>query len=174
TVATANFGASSAIGNYQIQRLLGVGGMGFVFLAYDPVRHRRVALKVIQGIEDAEASRARLLREARSAAALNHPNICVVHEVGDAQGTPFIAMEYVEGASLRARVDAGPLPIAEAVGYGLQASDALAHAHAHHVVHRDFKAANAIVSESGWLKIVDFGLARRADPLLLEATTMAS
>jgi len=174
TVATANFGASSAIGNYQIQRLLGVGGMGFVFLAYDPVLHRRVALKVIQGIEDAEASRARLLREARSAAALSHPNICVIHEVGDAQGTPFIAMEYVEGSSLRDRIDAGPLTMDDAVRYGTQAADALAHAHEHGVIHRDFKAANAIISESGWLKVVDFGLARRTDASMIETTTMTS
>jgi hypothetical protein len=111
TVPTANFSAPSTIGNYRIERLLGVGGIGFVFLAYDPVLHRRIALKVIHGIEDAEASRVRLLREARSAAALNHPNICVIHEVGDAQGTPFIAMEYVEGPSLRERIDAGKLPI---------------------------------------------------------------
>jgi serine/threonine protein kinase len=136
--------------------------------------HRRVALKVIQGIEDAEASRARLLREARSAAALSHPNICVIHEVGDAQGTPFIAMEYVEGSSLRDRIDAGPLTMDDAVRYGTQAADALAHAHEHGVIHRDFKAANAIISESGWLKVVDFGLARRTDASMIETTTMTS
>src|SRR5258705_1466238 len=85
TVPTANFSASSTIGNYRIERLLGAGGIGCVFLAYDPVLHRRVALKVIHDVEGADASRARLLREARSAAALNHPSICVVPEVSEAQ-----------------------------------------------------------------------------------------
>jgi tRNA A-37 threonylcarbamoyl transferase component Bud32/tetratricopeptide (TPR) repeat protein/TolB-like protein len=173
TVPTANFSASSTIGSYRIERLLGVGGIGSVFLAYDPVLHRRVALKVIHDVEDAEASRARLLREARNAAALNHPNICVIHEVNEAQGTPFIAMEYVEGVSLRDRIDAGMVSLEDALRYGIQAADALAHAHDHSVVHRDFKAANAIVTDNGWLKVVDFGLARRADAPMLE-TTMVS
>ena len=174
TVPPPNFAAPLTIGNYRIERLLGVGGIGSVFLAYDSILRRRVALKVIHGIEDAEASRERLLREARSAAALNHPNICVIHEVGDAQGTPFIAMEFVEGVSLRERIDAGRLSIDEAVRFGLHAANALAHAHEHGVIHRDFKAANAIVTEGGWLKVVDFGLARRSDGSMLETTTMAS
>jgi tRNA A-37 threonylcarbamoyl transferase component Bud32/tetratricopeptide (TPR) repeat protein/TolB-like protein len=173
-VPTTNFAGPSTIGHYRVERLLGIGGIGSVFLAYDPVLHRRVAVKVLHGIEDVEASRVRLLREARSAAALNHPNICVIHEVGDAEGTPFIAMEYVEGSSLRERIDAGRLSIDEAIRFGLHAADALAHAHEHGVIHRDFKAANAIVTENGWLKVVDFGLARRSDASMLETTTMAS
>src|SRR5687768_12682917 len=114
--------------------------MGAVFLAYDTTLRRQVALKLVDGPDDAETSRARLLREARSAAALNHPNICTIHEVGAADGTAFIAMEYVEGRSLRDRLDAGPLRIEEAVRYGVQAADALAYAHERGVVHRDFKA----------------------------------
>jgi TolB-like protein len=148
--------------------------MGAVFLAYDTRLHRHVALKVLDhDVADATSS-ARLLREARNAAALNHPHICTIHEVGEADGTAFIAMEFVEGRSLRERVDEGALPMSESVRFGIQAADALAYAHEHGVVHRDFKAANAIVGDSGWLKVVDFGLARRDDPRMSDATTMAS
>jgi serine/threonine protein kinase len=114
------------------------------------------------------------LREARSAGALNHPNICTIHEVGEANGAAFIAMEYVEGRSLRDRIDEGALPLDEVLHYGIQASDALGYAHDHGVIHRDFKAANVMVQPSGRLKIVDFGLARRDDALMADATTMAS
>src|SRR5438094_3154057 len=145
-------------GSYEITASLGRGGMGAVFLAYDTTLHRRVALKVLTGPVDEETSRSQLLREARNTAALNHPNICTVHEVGAAGGTAFIAMEYVEGRSLRDRLDEGRLPPEEAVRYGLQAADALAYAHDHGVVHRDFKAGNVIVGADGRLKVVDFGL----------------
>jgi serine/threonine protein kinase/tetratricopeptide (TPR) repeat protein len=162
------------VGTHRLERLLGRGGMGAVFLAYDSRLHRHVALKVLDhDAADATAS-ARLLREARNAAALNHPHICTIHEVGEADGTAFIAMEFVEGRSLRERVDEGALSMSETVRLGIQAADALAYAHQHGVVHRDFKAANAIVGENGRLKVVDFGLARRDDPPLSDATTMAS
>jgi TolB-like protein/tetratricopeptide (TPR) repeat protein/predicted Ser/Thr protein kinase len=164
----------SMLGSYRVERLLGLGGMGAVYLAYDTTLHRQVALKVIGGEGDEEASRARLLREARNAAALNHPNICTIHEVGLADGTAYIAMEYVDGASLRDRIDSGGVSIDEALRCGIQAADALAYAHQCGVVHRDFKAANIIVGSGGRLKIVDFGLARRIDALLTGATTMAT
>jgi serine/threonine protein kinase/Tfp pilus assembly protein PilF len=162
------------LGAHRLDRLLGRGGMGAVFLAYDTTLRRQVALKVIEGSTDIESSRARLLREARNAAALNHPNICAVHEVGEANGAAFIAMEHVDGRSLRARLDEGALPVAEAVGLGLQAADALAYAHEHGVVHRDFKAANVIVTPTGLLKVVDFGIAIRADSLMAAGTTAPS
>jgi eukaryotic-like serine/threonine-protein kinase len=162
------------IGPYEIVALLGRGGMGSVFLAYDTNLHRRVALKVLTESGDDELSRAHLLREARNAAALSHPNICVVHEVNAAGGTAFISMEYVEGRSLRDRLDEGALSLDETADYGRQAADALAYAHDHGVVHRDFKAGNAIVTSDGRLKIVDFGLARRGDAMISRATTMAS
>jgi serine/threonine protein kinase/tetratricopeptide (TPR) repeat protein len=161
-------------GRYRIERLLGSGGMGRVFLAYDPTLHRHVAVKTLEREADDATHRNRLLREARSAAALNHPNICTIHEVGDANGSAFIAMEYVEGRSLRDRLDEGALPLNEFLYYGTQASDALAYAHDHGVVHRDFKAANVMVMASGRLKIVDFGLARRDDALMTDATTQSS
>jgi len=166
--------ARTTLGSYRIERLLGRGGMGVVYLAYDTILHRQVALKVVSGDANGEASRTRLLREARNAAALNHPNICTIHEVSDANGTAFIAMEYVEGRSLRDRLDEGAVPLEDAFRYGMQAADALSYAHEHGVIHRDFKAANAIVTEGGWLKIVDFGLARRVDARMADATTMAS
>ena len=143
-------------------------------LAYDTTLHRQVALKVLTGLTDSETSHDRLLREARSAAALNHPSICTIHEVGDANGSAFIAMEYVEGRSLAHQLEEGPLPVEETLQYGIQAADALAYAHDRGVIHRDFKAANAIVTHAGRLKIVDFGLARRRDAAMAEATTAAS
>jgi Tol biopolymer transport system component/predicted Ser/Thr protein kinase len=162
------------LGSYRIERLLGRGGMGSVFLAYDMTLHRHVALKVIEGLADGDAARSRLLREARTAAALSHPNICMIHEVREANGSAFIAMEYVEGRSLRDRLDEGALPFDEALRCGIQAADALSYAHDHGVIHRDLKAANVIVTTSGMLKIVDFGLARRDDAIVDEATTMES
>ncbi len=162
------------LGTYRIERLLGRGGMVAVFLAYDMTLHRQVAIKILDGHTDNATSGARLLREARNAAALSHPNICMVHEVGDDGGTPFVALEYVEGRPLRERIDEGALPLDEAVRFGLQAAEALAYAHDHGVVHRDFKAANVIVTAAGRLKIVDFGLARRATPLVASAATLSS
>ena len=124
---------------------------------------------------DSETSRSRLLREARNAAALNHPNVCTIHEVGHESGTAFIAMEYVEGRSLRERIDeAGALPQADVLRYGIHTADALGYAHEHGVVHRDLKAANVMISTGGGLKVVDFGLSRRDDALMTDATTQAS
>src|SRR5262245_59975706 len=132
------------LGGYRIERLLGRGGMGAVFLAHDTTLVRPVAVKVVGGEGDDESSRERLVREARSAAALNHPNICTIYEVGAASGTAFIAMEYVDGRSLRDWLDDGQLAMDDVIRCATQAADALAYAHDHGVVHRDFKAANII------------------------------
>jgi serine/threonine protein kinase/tetratricopeptide (TPR) repeat protein len=148
--------------------------MGVVFLAHDATLHRQVALKLLESPPDDVTARTRLLREARSAAALNHPSICTVYEVAESDGCAFIAMEYVDGRPLSDRLSEAPLPVHEALRYGIEAADALAYAHDHGVVHRDLKAANAIVTTTGRLKLVDFGLARREDALLADATTMAS
>jgi eukaryotic-like serine/threonine-protein kinase len=172
--ANRGFAPGMTLGTHRLERLLGRGGMGAVFLAYDTRLHRQVALKVIDSDQADATSSARLLGEARNAAALNHPHICTIYEVGEAGGTAFIAMEYVGGRSLRELVDEGALPVGEAVRLGIQAADALAYAHEHGVVHRDFKAANAIVGENSWLKVVDFGLARRDEARGAEATTLAS
>jgi len=165
------FAPGTLLGTHRLDRLLGRGGMGAVFLAYDTRLHRQVAVKVIDSAAGDVISSARLLREARNAAALNHPHICTIHEVGESGPTAFIAMEYVRGRSLREWVDEDALPVDEAVRLGIQAATALAYAHEHGVIHRDFKAANVIVGEDGWLKVVDFGLARRDDAWLADATT---
>ncbi len=121
------------LGSYRIERLLGRGGMGAVFLAHDTTLHRQVAVKVVGGDANDEASRDRLLREARSAAALNHPAICTIYEIGATEGTAFIAMEYVSGRSLHDLQGDGRLPVDEALALGIQAADALAYAHDHGV-----------------------------------------
>jgi serine/threonine protein kinase/tetratricopeptide (TPR) repeat protein len=164
----------ATLGSYRIDRQLGRGGMGTVFLAYDSTLRRPVALKVLGEGADDDTARNRLLHEARNAAALNHPNICTIHEVGHADGKTFIAMEYVDGRSLRDHIDGGALPLPDVLRFGIQAADALDYAHRHGVVHRDFKAANAMVATDGRLKIVDFGLAHRGDALMTEATTVGS
>jgi TolB-like protein/Tfp pilus assembly protein PilF/predicted Ser/Thr protein kinase len=169
-----NVAPGVTLGTHRLERLLGRGGMGAVFLAYDTRLHRQVAIKVLEGRTDDATSRGQLLREARNVAALNHPHICTIHEVGEADGTAFIAMEYVAGRPLRDRIDEGALPIGDVSRLGAQAADALAYAHDHGVIHRDFKAANAILDESGRLKVVDFGLARRDEAGLTDATTLAS
>jgi len=173
-IARDGLAPGMTLGSYRIERLLGRGGMGAVYLAFDTTLYRQVALKVTTDSTGSETSRTRLLHEARNAAALNHPHICAIYDVGEAIGSAFIAMEYVEGRTLRDRLNHGALPLDEVVRYGTQAADALAYAHARGVVHRDFKAANVIVNEAGQLKVVDFGLARRRDEAMVGATTMAS
>ena len=164
----------AALGNYRIDRTLGRGGMGAVCLGYDTALHRQVALKILIGPAGGETPRRLLVREARNAAGLSHPNICTIYEVGEADGLAFIAMEYLEGHSLGERIDAGTLSVDEAIDFGRHAADALAYAHRRGVVHRDLKAANVIVNDDGRLKIVDFGLARRYDASIDAATTQAT
>lgn len=161
------------LGHYRVQEKLGEGGMGVVYRAHDEQLHRDVALKVLPaGTFRDGAARARLLREARAAAALNHPSICTIHEVGEADDQAYIAMELVEGQPLSVRVAAGALPTAEVLRYGLQLAEALAHAHERGMVHRDLKCGNVLITPEGRAKVLDFGLATsstRED--LAEATT---
>jgi TolB-like protein len=147
---------------YRIVSSLGAGGMGEVYHARDEHLDRDVAIKLLpaEDLDDATA-RARLLREARAAAALNHPNVCTIFEVGEADGHAYIAMELVEGRTLAAMLAAGPLPVDQALHYTRQLADALAHAHDRGVVHRDLKSANVIVTPDGRVKVLDFGLAKR-------------
>jgi Tol biopolymer transport system component/predicted Ser/Thr protein kinase len=138
--------------------------MGEVYRARDPRLEREVALKVLPAdtLHDPSA-RARLLREARLAATLNHPNICTVYDVGEADGHVFIAMELVEGRPLSEWIAArgGGLPTENVVRYGAQIAAALAHAHERHVIHRDLKSSNVVITTDGRVKVLDFGLARR-------------
>jgi len=154
--------AGTRLGTYEILNAIGAGGMGEVYRAHDDQLHRIVAIKVLPtATTDDPAARGRLVREARAAAALNHPHICTVHQVGEADGQTFIAMELVEGATLSARLADGPLPPEQVVRYGIQLADALAHAHERGIVHRDLKCANVIVTPEGRIKVLDFGLAKR-------------
>jgi len=151
------------IGRYEILGLIGAGGMGEVYRARDTTLDRIVALKLISEklLADPLAIR-RFQREARSASALNHPHICTIYDVGDWDGRPFIAMEYLEGASLRRRLDAGPLKLVELVRFAIDIAEALEAAHAQEIVHRDIKPANLFVTRQADVKILDFGLAKRA------------
>jgi serine/threonine-protein kinase len=145
---------------YRIDAKLGEGGMGVVWRAHDPRLGRDVALKVLPDARVGdESSRARLLREARAAAALSHPNILTVFDVGEAGGHVFIAMEYVPGRPLSEIIGSTGVPVAEAVRLGVQISAALGHAHERGIIHRDIKPSNVLVTPSGDAKVLDFGLA---------------
>jgi eukaryotic-like serine/threonine-protein kinase len=163
------------LGPYEILSAIGAGGMGEVYRARDTRLERDVALKVLPATALAdETARARLVREARLASKLNHPHICTIYDVGEADLHTFIAMELVEGESLSDRVARGALPIDEVVAYGQQMAGALAHAHAKGVVHRDFKSANVVVTSEGQVKVLDFGLAKRlAADGLADGTTLS-
>lgn len=162
--------SGTCLGSFEIIERLGAGGMGEVYRAHDTRLQRDVAIKILQLGETADgATRKRLLREARAAAGLNHPFICTIHEVGEADGLAYIAMEYVDGRSLGAVIGGGSLSMVDALRVGRQLADGLAHAHDRGIVHGDLKPANVIVAHGGCLKLLDFGLSRRVDP---NASTM--
>ena len=163
------------VGPYEVLGPLGAGGMGVVYRAHDSRLQRDVALKFLHGQDgDDDAARARLLREARAASALNHPNICAVYDVGEADGRPYIAMELVEGRSINADARADELDTASLVRRIKEVVDALAHAHARGVIHRDLKSANILSDKTGRLKVLDFGLAQRLSPQALEEATRSA
>jgi len=149
--------------HYRLIGKIGEGGMGVVWSAEDTRLHRQVALKFVadEKAADPEAV-ARHLREARAASALNHPNICSIHDIGEWHGAPFIVMELLEGRSLQSRIESGPTALGEAIEIAIQIAGALAAAHARGIVHRDVKPANIVVAASGQAKILDFGLAKLA------------
>jgi eukaryotic-like serine/threonine-protein kinase len=152
----------SDLGGYQIIALIGQGGMGVVYRAYDPSLHRFVALKLLREQDAGEvARRRRLLREARSASALNHPHICTIHEVGEADGEAFMVMELIEGRPLRDLIASDELPLQIAVKYAIEVADAMAHAHDRRILHRDLKTSNVMITADGRVKVLDFGLAQR-------------
>lgn len=160
------------LGHYRIVSKLGQGGMGVVYRARDQVLQRDVALKFIGESLAAEA-RQYLLREARAASALNHPNICTVHEIGEAEGQFYIVMELIEGKPLNSVIAYGGIPYESVFRYGVQIAAALAHAHARNVVHRDLKSANLILTPEGLVKVLDFGLAQRAAASPLDDVTQS-
>ena len=152
----------SRLGSYVIEARLGAGGMGEVYLAHDDRLDRKVALKLLDPVIAGDAgARARFLREARLASSLDHPNVCTIHEVGEADGRAFMAMQYVEGRRLDEVTGGRPLPPSEMLPLALQVADALAAAHEKGIVHRDLKTANVIVTARGQAKVLDFGIAKR-------------
>jgi serine/threonine protein kinase/tetratricopeptide (TPR) repeat protein len=152
------------VAHYRILEKIGEGGMGVVFRARDERLNRDVALKFLPAELDKDAAaRSLLVREARTASALNHPNICTIHDVGEDDGRTYIVMEFVRGRPLEEIAREGPMPTEAIIRYGEQIADALAHAHQHGVVHRDLKSANILVTAEGRVKILDFGLARHLE-----------
>src|SRR5580704_14684469 len=168
------------LNHYRVMKRLGSGGMGEVFLAEDTRLHRKVALKVLLPEVAADPDRmARFLQEARLASALSHPNAAHIYEIGEADGSHYLAMEYIEGETLEARLsgvphadatleksaapgaaEGKPLPVLETISIGAQVADALDAAHAKSVIHRDIKPANLMVGARGHVTVLDFGLAK--------------
>jgi len=149
------------IGHYKIRSAIGAGGMGEIYLAQDTRLERRVALKILPEKFTADSDRLnRFVREAKSASALNHPNIITIYEIGEIDGTNFIATEFIEGETLRDRLMGGKMPLDELLSIAVQTSEALAAAHAAGIIHRDIKPENIMIRRDGYVKVLDFGLAK--------------
>ena len=157
-----SIGVGQTLGSYRIDALLGAGGMGTVFRAWDCELERTVAIKIVDRARSGSDAAHRLLQEARLGAALSHPSICSIHEVAHVDGRSFIVMEHVEGSPLASLIPEGQgLPLDLALPYATQIVDAVAHAHSRGIIHRDLKSSNIMIAPDGRAKLLDFGLAVR-------------
>jgi eukaryotic-like serine/threonine-protein kinase len=170
--------SGTMLGPYEIESLLGAGGMGEVYRARDTRLQRTVAIKILPAhLSSSPELHARFVQEAKSISGLQHPNICIVHDIGSQGGVDFMVMEYVAGHTLDRVISAHGLPANVAIKYAVQIAEALARAHAAGIVHRDLKPANIIVDDNGLVKVLDFGLAKLAGKELAkgyEGETMAA
>jgi serine/threonine protein kinase len=161
------------LGAYEIEELIGAGGMGEVYKAHDSSLDRAVAIKVLPPMFSSDAARLRRFElEARAAAALNHPNILAVYQLGTHEGMLYIVSELLEGETLREQIKQGPLPIANTLVYGLQIASGLTAAHKKGIIHRDLKPENLFVTRDGQIKILDFGLAKAVETVRSSAHTL--
>lgn len=167
--------SGTKIGRYEIQSQLGVGGMGEVYLAKDEKLDRNVALKILPADVAMKQERmVRFVREARAAAALNHPNIAHIYEIGEQDGVHFIAMEYVDGKTLREKIHFEKTDLRKLIKYLQQVASGLAKAHAAGIVHRDLKPDNIMIARDGYAKILDFGLAKLIEPSAVSPSETAA
>jgi TolB-like protein len=161
------------LGCYRVDAVAGVGGMGVVYLAYDERLGRKVALKLLpQSLVTKEAELRRLNREARTASALNHPNIVTIHEIGEVNSTHYVAAEFIEGSTLRERLKKGPIRPNEALDIAAQVASALCVAHRAGIVHRDIKPENIMLRPDGYVKVLDFGIAKLTQRETLDTKTL--
>jgi tetratricopeptide (TPR) repeat protein/tRNA A-37 threonylcarbamoyl transferase component Bud32 len=156
-----SFPSGPRFGPYEVEALLGVGGMGEVYRARDTRLDRRVALKVVRpDLASDEMFRERFRREAHVVSRFSHPNVCALYDIGEQDGSAYLVMEYLEGTTLAAALATGPPPIDDALSYAIQIADGLARAHLADIVHRDLKPGNVMLVEDGRVKLLDFGLAK--------------
>jgi eukaryotic-like serine/threonine-protein kinase len=160
TIQKSVLGQGQNFGNYRILELLGAGGMGEVYLAEDTRLGRKVAIKLLNEFAGSEVNLQRFLLEARAASALNHPNILTIYEIGQTGAAHFIAAEYIEGETLREKLQRGQLDLRETLEIAIQIASALSAAHEGNIIHRDIKPENIIVRQDGLVKLLDFGLAK--------------
>jgi serine/threonine protein kinase len=168
--------SGTKLGPYQIQALIGAGGMGEVYRARDTRLDRLVAIKILPSSFGSDPERLRRFeQEARAVAALSHPNILAVHDIGSQEGVSYLVSELLEGNTLREQLTNGALPVRKAMGYAVQIAQGLAAAHDKGIVHRDIKPENIFVTKDGRMKILDFGLAKaQIQTATLDGATAAS